>query len=86
MEDVFERGKKGGGGLFKNSKVVVENQFFVVEALTKHAWHAKSQSAATFYLGAMRVFAVTTPSLILCPHPLAKLRELKGKNCKKIFF
>ena len=44
--------------------------FFVVGDLAQHAWHAKSQSAATFREGAMRVFAATTPSSILCPHPL----------------
>ena len=41
----------------------------MVEALTQRAWHAKSQSAATFCSGAMRVFATTTPSSILFPHP-----------------
>ena len=48
-------------------------------ALTKHAWHAKSQSAATFRQGAMRVFAATTPSLILYPHPL-KVSALHCNN------
>ena len=41
---------------------------FMVGALTQHIWHAKSQSAATFCYGAMRLFTATTPSLILCPH------------------
>ena len=44
--------------------------FSVVGAVTQHAWHAKSQSAATFWSGAMRAFAVTSPSSILCPHPI----------------
>ena len=53
---------------FKSGRV--DPFFFVVGALTQHAWHAKSQTAATFHEGAMRVFAATTPSSILCPHPL----------------
>ena len=49
MEDVFERIEKGGHIFFEKLKVVVEtNFFFKVGALTQHAWHAKSQSAATF--------------------------------------
>ena len=44
----------------------------MVGALTQYNRHAKSQSTVIFSLGAMRVFAATTPSLILCPHPLRK--------------
>ena len=43
--------------------------FLVVGALTQRAWQAKSQSAATFRYGAMRVFPATTPASILCSHP-----------------
>ena len=68
----FEGERKGAGFLLllKNSKMVVLTHFFMVVTLTQHAWHAKSSSAATFCWGAVRVFAATTPSLILCPHPL----------------
>ena len=50
--------------------------FLMLGALTQHAWHAKSQSAATSRKGAMRVFAATTPSLILCPHPLLSVKSI----------
>ena len=50
----------------------------MVEALTQHNGHAKSQSTVIFCKGAMRVFAATTPSLILCPHPL------KPPTCKNM--
>ena len=66
-----DREREGGNLFLKNAKVVIQtNFFFMVGALTQHAWHAKSQSAAPFCEGAMRVFAATTPSSILCPHPL----------------
>ena len=47
---LFFKGERMGGWVsLKKSKVVVETKFFVVGALTKHAWHAMSQSAATFH-------------------------------------
>ena len=73
MEDVFGRRKNGGGDIFSVEKFKNGGRdpiIFMVGTLTQHAWHAKSQSAATFCRGAVRVFAATTPSLILCPHPI----------------
>ena len=67
----MKREEKGRNNIFEKFKSGPRDQiFFMVGALTQHAWHEKSQSAATFCYGAMRVFAATTPSLILCPHPL----------------
>ena len=67
-EDFFER-KQGKGVkvvfFWKNSMVILEIQVLVMGALTQHAWHAKAQSAASF----LWVFAATTSSSILCPHP-----------------
>ena len=50
MEDVFERRKNGGGGIFfvEKFKNGGRDPIFMVGTLTQHAWHAKSQSAATF--------------------------------------
>ena len=45
----------------------------MVGALTQHNGHAKSKITAIFRKGAMRVFAATTPSLILCRHPFLQL-------------
>ena len=42
--------RKGRGGIFFE-KLIHDHRdqiFFMVGALTQHAWHAKSQSAATF--------------------------------------
>ena len=51
MEDVFERIERGGGiFFFEKFKSGRRDQiFFTVGALTQHAWHAKSQSAAAFH-------------------------------------
>ena len=78
MEDVFGRRNNGGRGMFFVEKFKNGGRdpiFFMVGTLTQHAWYAKSQSAATFCEGAVRVFAATTPSLILCPHPLKLIHE-----------
>ena len=51
MEDVFGRRKNGCGGIFFVEKFKNGGKdpiFFMVGTLTQHAWHAKSQSAATF--------------------------------------
>ena len=49
MEDIFE--KKGGGYFFEKVKSCCRDPFvFMVGALTKHARHEKSQSAASFQL------------------------------------
>ena len=51
MEDVFGRRKKEvwGGGYFEKFKNGGRDPIFsMVRTLTQHAWHAKSQSAATF--------------------------------------
>ena len=48
----------------------------MVRALTQYAWHAKSQSAATFCQGAMCFFFATKPSLMLCPHPFTNSKLL----------
>ena len=52
MENVFERRYGEGGGVFfvveKVKSGYRDQIFFMVGALTQHARHAKSQSAATF--------------------------------------
>ena len=40
----FLKGERKGGGM---GGIFKSGHFFVVGALTPHAWHAKSQSAAT---------------------------------------
>ena len=53
MEDVFGKRKNGGGGTFFVEKFKNGGRdpiFFMVGTLSQHAWHAKSQSAATFLL------------------------------------
>ena len=62
MEDVFERRKNGGGGIFFVEKFKNGGRdpiFFMVGTFAQHAWHAKS------------------PSLILCTHPLGCLVGLE---------
>ena len=51
MEDVFGRRKNGGVGIFVVEKYKNGGRdpiFFMVGTLAQRAWHAKSQSAATF--------------------------------------
>ena len=71
---MFLEGERIGAGVFffveKFKKGGRDPIFFMVGTLTQHAWLAKSQSVATFCQGAVWVFAATTPSLILCSHPL----------------
>ena len=66
--------RERGGGIFveKVKSGRKDPNFLMVGALTQHAEYGKSQSAATFRLGAMRNYTIIDPynaSLGLYPPP-----------------
>ena len=85
---MFLEGERMGARVFfmlKSSKMVVETQFFSWWELLPNMPGMQSLKALLLFVinklllkGAVRVFAATTPSLILCPHPLAIRPSARG--------